>query len=92
MDPKCDICENVFNSKQKLKKHMTTVHENHEKVFNCNICTKKFRTKKGFMNHTMIFHGAKDFKCESCEKSFTSSGYLKKHIHTVHEEHKDSKC
>ena len=31
-------------------------------------------------------------KCESCGKSFTKAGYLKKHIHIVHEGHKDYKC
>ena len=31
-------------------------------------------------------------KCGSCGKSFSERGKLKKHIHTVHEGHKDYKC
>ena len=31
-------------------------------------------------------------ECESCVKSFSGAQYLKKHIHTVHEGHKDHKC
>ena len=34
----------------------------------------------------------KDYKCESCGRSFSQAGVLKRHIHTVHEGHKDYKC
>ena len=30
--------------------------------------------------------------CESCSKSFSEVRYLKNHVHTVHEGHKDYKC
>ena len=30
--------------------------------------------------------------CESCGKSFSEAGSLKKHIHTIHEGHKGYKC
>ena len=31
-------------------------------------------------------------KCQSCGKSFSEARNLKRHIHTVHEGHKDHKC
>ena len=34
----------------------------------------------------------KNYKCESCGKSFSTAQYLKMHIHTIHEGHKDYKC
>ena len=42
--------------------------------------------------HAVHGSGDKDFKCESCGKSFCSAGTLRNHIHTVHEGHKDFKC
>ena len=47
------------------------------------------------VNHFLkqaIHEGSKDYKCESCGKSFSGAPYLKKHIHTVHEGYKDFKC
>ena len=34
-----------------------------------------------------VHEGCKDFKCESCEKSFTQG-----HMKIIHEVHKDFKC
>ena len=41
--------------------------------------------------HT-IHEGQKDFKCESCSKSFSHAGDLKKHLRRIHEGYKDHKC
>ena len=39
-----------------------------------------------------IHNGHKDYKCESCGRSFSQANYLKMHIHTVHEGDKVHKC
>ena len=39
-----------------------------------------------------VHEGHKDYKCESCGKSFAEAGSLRKHIHRIHEGHKDHKC
>ena len=45
--------------------------------------------KKHF--HT-VHEGHKDYKCESCDKSFSQVSGLKRHIQTIHETQKDYKC
>ena len=37
-------------------------------------------------------NGRKDFKCESCEKSFSEGQTLRRHIRRIHEGHKDYEC
>ena len=39
-----------------------------------------------------VDEGCKDFKCESCGKSFAQADSLKGHIKTVHKGDKDFKC
>ena len=74
----CQICEKKFKTKKTLKTHYHAVHDNSAKIHNCNILT--------------VHKGHKDYKCESCVKSFTTAQYLKKHIHTIHEGYKDYNC
>ena len=39
-----------------------------------------------------VHEGRKDYKCDSCGKSFSALVELEQHIHTVHEGHRDYKC
>ena len=42
--------------------------------------------------HILIVHeGRRDYRCQSCVKSFTRPEQLKRHVHTIHEDQKD-KC
>ena len=55
------------------------------KLSNNNDIEKKPLSKDEFSNN-------EDYKCESCGKSFSRLDNLKRHMHTVHEGRKDSKC
>ena len=87
----CEICEKVFNTKVKLRGHYNYNHKNCDKVFNCNVCTKSFQLQSNLATHIKNVHGEKHYNCD-CGKSFSNPWYLKKHIHRVHEGHKDFKC
>ena len=65
------------------RKEMENISNTVEKKFQC-----KFPRKGNFKKH---IH-EKDYKCESCGKSFSKACNLKRHNHTVHEGHKDYKC
>ena len=34
----------------------------------------------------------KDYKCKSCDKTFSQEDDLNSHFHTIHEVHEDYKC
>ena len=74
----CQICEKKFKTKKTLKTHYHAVHDNSAKIHNCNILT--------------VHKGHKDYKCESCNKSFSAVSSLKIHINTIHQGKNDYKC
>ena len=43
-----------------------------------------------FEMSSMEYEGQRNYKCDSCEKSFTQSGSLKRHIKTIHEGQKNT--
>ena len=72
----------------------------------CTICNLAFYgTNATLDNHMKYAHNGQknyskndekpttnSYSCESCEKSFSGAGSLKKHIHIIHEGQKDHKC
>lgn len=70
---KCDKCSASFCTRLDLLKHRK---QNHKELYECNICSKKFRSKVGFRMHC----AKRDEKnCNQCEKSFCSPHDLKLH-------------
>ena len=63
----------------------------HECDFRGKILTNRSNLKK----HIRLFHShgvQKDFKCKSCDKSFSFAGNLKQHFERVHEGKRNHKC
>ena len=83
---KCHICKEEF-SHYNFRAHFLKCDQNHD----CEKCGKIFQTVNLLKNHKSVHEGHRDHKCESCSKSFTSAADLKRHIHTIHEGHKDQK-
>ena len=74
--------DSLFNKKsKKVKKpnHEVTIENSFEGIHNTDYEGQKVFRKK-------------DFKCETCGKTFTQSGSLKVHIRTVHEGQKNYEC
>ena len=90
---KCEICEKRFQTNQKKNQHIRNVH-GEVKTFICNVCNRIFGRKEQLTLHLKNYHqeGQRNYKCESCEKSFIQSGALKYHIKSFHEGQRNYKC
>ena len=89
---KCEICEKCFTSKNSKEKHIGIVH-GEEKAFECNVCLTFFGNSQTLLFHVKNSHQRikRHHKCDSCGKSFTESGNLKKHM-LIHEGKRNYKC
>ena len=75
---KCDHCDlHVSN----LKKHIRVYHEK-KRCDHCTFCTLLYEDLK---SHILKVHDGKRIDCDSCEKSFLTSGQLQRHKDTNHE-------
>ena len=75
---KCEICEKEYHSKKLLRKHFTTVHNQSVNAHICNICTKSYKSQAILTLHMKTIHEKqKQFKCQSCTKSFSQTAHLK---------------
>lgn len=58
-----------------LKRHIASKHmEDHEKPFQCKICSKGFTAKQSYTEHQNIHTGEKPYKCKYCSAAFASNG------------------
>ena len=67
----CELCQNLFSSKNSLKYHLSMMHSEIRNQ-KCEYCEKTFRTKTGLTIHIQSIHEQKmSFKCEPCDMQFT---------------------
>ena len=75
---KCEVCEKSFATTNSKLRHIKLVHGEEEKTIICNVCSKVFREEKELQKHLKAVHeGQRNYKCDSCGKSFTQAGSLK---------------
>ena len=88
----CDKCNSFFKSKQNLKRHIASVHEE-KKSFKCDICDYSCSQKGDLNKHVASVHeGKKPFQCNICSVNFALNAKLKEHIASVHEGKKPFQC
>lgn len=80
----CIYCGREFKKKIQLQLHETTHTD--ERPFSCSICDKSFKTKARLCVHNRVHTGEKPYVCkfESCNRAYSHSIDLKRHIFSVH--------
>ncbi len=83
---KCDQCQQQFNSRQHLDRHVNGVHKK-LRPFSCPDCDKSFLTKRDVDRHADAVHKKlKRYKCMHCDKSYSGKPDLIRHVDVVHKE------
>ena len=91
----CQICDEIFTSICKLRRHTTSDHK-----LDCKICFAKFLQIQELKRHIITVHEEKkELTCDRCESKFAKKSILTRHIKVVHESfhegnrpHKCEKC
>ena len=74
---KCDICDKVFDNRQKLRSH-SRIHRQIRK-YKCEICSLGFPVPSKLKEHMRTHTGERPYACELCLHCFTKSSSLKRH-------------
>ena len=80
---KCRKCDDTFNSKINLMKHISEIHPH---TIECKYCEQTFRQNCELEMHIKTSHKqTKEYKCEKCNKIFLLKWRLSKHeaIHDI---------
>ena len=75
----CDICGKEVISKR-LMRHMNS--HNTSRDYECDICHKRYTTKRYVTDHKVKAHGNKTSFCDICGRTFKGTTYLEKHRQT----------
>ena len=84
----CPQCRYITDRKNNLKRHVSTMHQECEKVLEC--CGVVFKNKASLRDHVLIFH-SNGYMCRFCGRNFCRKALLKRHL-TVHSGQKDYLC
>ena len=88
----CDLCNLSFSNSSSLSKHIISVHDhlkNEPEVVSCTKCSKVFGSKFGLDAHNQAVHEGIRFKCQFCDKAYTTKNNVENHIRIQHGGFKD---
>ena len=68
----CDQCDFMTAYENGLAKHKYNVHEVDRKLFQCELCSVRLRSKGTYIEHIGRHFNHRKKKCEICEKTFPS--------------------
>ena len=82
----CEHCPKNFTQIASLRDHIKIKHdedsENH--VQTCDLCGKTYQYRAALRSHKAIVHEGKRIECQLCDKIYTDTGSLKKHMRKFH--------
>lgn len=80
---KCSICNEIFDKRGDLSRHIKSIHE--KQTFSCYVCNNYFKTKTSLINHYMRAHTQftsdklcvdNNNNCLNCCKPLNKSGFM----------------
>ncbi|XP_058812695.1 zinc finger protein 93-like isoform X2 [Topomyia yanbarensis] len=89
---KCEYCDKIFHRRNKLKEHVTRVHEKAEK-YECNLCHRVVHSLESYNSHLKMHMSEKTYECDLCPMKFYTAGNLGLHkrIHSGNANYKPHK-
>ena len=84
--PFCPFCLMFLINIKDRNSHVRILHENIDKKFRCNSCSKTFMSKTALKYHMKVSHSVagKVVECTQCDVTFSHSMSLKRHIKSMH--------
>nr|XP_034838128.1 zinc finger protein 816-like [Maniola hyperantus] len=82
----CSNCSKVFETRERLRSHMSAVHKYMNMPNKCGICNERFKSGPMKDKHMVAVHGMSPVirKCSACDKTFTSQNLLRLHTKKFH--------
>ncbi|KAM7358018.1 uncharacterized protein ACRADG_003137 [Cochliomyia hominivorax] len=80
----CDICHKCFRANQNLSVHKKSHMGEASKTYQCEMCDKKFMRNIDRKVHMRSHTGEKPFKCEICQRGYSSKVNVRAHIERDH--------
>lgn len=68
----CTACGERFVSGEKRQTHLTDVHGEERKQYECSDCDLTFKSRRPFYNHFTLVYSDNSVKCPCCHLRFTS--------------------
>jgi len=89
----CNICGKSYLKEINLVDHKRRIHDR-EKNYSCGKCEYSAFRKDEVLRHEVKVHNIleRSFKCQNCDKDFTSANNMKRHKFDVHEKWKHHEC